>query len=191
MKLIKISNVLNGMTINCNNSSYIIDVSLEKTIKIDPKDLDANLDDVIAKKLCRVTKGTWNGKNGYIIDIIEVSSIDDGIVLDTSGDVQFNVVYTDLVFKPKKGDVLDGVVTNVNQNSIVVSVGPQSVMIAHSSMPSGLEFDPYTKSYKSADMETVIQEDNEIRFRVVGVNVLANEITCTGTIDEPFLGLIK
>ena len=180
------------MTINCNNnSSYIIDVSLEKTIKIEPKDLDANLDDVIAKKLCRVTKGTWNGKNGYIIDIIEVSSMDDGIVLDTSGDVQFNVVYSALVFKPKKGDVLDGVVTNVNQNSIVVSVGPQSVMIAHSSMPSGLEFDPYTKSYKSADMETVIQEDNEIRFRVVGVNVLANEITCAGTIDEPFLGLIK
>ena len=33
-------------------------VSLEKTIKIEPKDLDANLDDVIAKKLCRVTKGT-------------------------------------------------------------------------------------------------------------------------------------
>ena len=161
-------------------------VTLDKTIKIEPKDLDANLEDVIAKKLWRVTKGTWNGKNGYIIDIIEVSSIDDGIVLDTSGDVQFNVKYTALVFKPKKGDVLDGVVTNVNQNSIVVSVGPQSVMIAHSSMPTGLEFDPYTKSYKSTDMETVIQEENEIRFRVVGVNVLANEITCAGTIDEPY-----
>ena len=167
-------------------------VTLEKSLKIEPKDLDANLEEIIAKKLCRVAKGTCNGENGYIIDIIDVTDIGDGLVLDTSGDVQFNVKYTALVFKPKKGDVLDGVVTNVNQNSIVVSVGPQSVMIAHSSMPSDIEYDPFTKSYKSADMQSVvIQEDNEIRFRVIGVNILANEITCAGTIDEPFLGPIK
>jgi DNA-directed RNA polymerase II subunit RPB7 len=112
------------------------------------------------------------------------------LVLDTSGEVEFNVKYTALVFKPKKGDVLDGLVTNVNQNSIVVSVGPQSVMIAHSSMPSNMDYDPYTNSYKSPDME-MIKEDQEIRFRVIGVNILANEISWAGTIDEPFLGPIK
>ena len=165
-------------------------VTLEKPLKVEPKDLDANLEDIISKKLCRISKGTCNGDNGYIIDIIDVTDIGDGVVLDTSGDVQFTVKYTALVFKPKKGDVLDGVVTNVNQNSIVVSVGPQSVMIAHSSMPNSMEYDPYTNTYKSPDME-IIQEDNEIRFRVVGVNILANEITCAGTIDEQFLGPIK
>ena len=113
------------------------------------------------------------------------------MVLDTNGEVEFQVKYTALIFKPCKGDVMDGVVSSVTQNSIVITVGPQKVMIAHSSMPNEIEYDSYAKVYKTPDMNLMIKEDDEIRFRIIGVNILASEITCAGTIDEPYLGPIN
>ena len=166
-------------------------VSLDRLLLIEPKELNANLQEAITKKLCRVTKGTCSAETGYIIDIIDVQEIGDGLVLDTSGDVQFNIKYTALVFLPKKGDVYDGVVSNISQNSIIVSVGPQTVVIAESLMPSNVKYDPFQKCYKSEDMTTMIEKDSEIRFRLIGVSSNASEITCAGTINEPYLGPLK
>mmetsp|Transcript_9747 Transcript_9747/g.9582 ORF Transcript_9747/g.9582 Transcript_9747/m.9582 type:complete len:92 (-) Transcript_9747:28-303(-) len=86
---------------------------------------------------------------------------------------------------------MDGIVTSVTQNSIIVTVGPQKVMIAHSSMPSNIEYDPSSKVYKTPEMDIIIKEDDEIRFRIIGVSFLASEITCAGSIDEPYLGPIN
>mmetsp|Transcript_31901 Transcript_31901/g.28256 ORF Transcript_31901/g.28256 Transcript_31901/m.28256 type:complete len:173 (+) Transcript_31901:24-542(+) len=166
-------------------------VNLQRIIRLEPRDLDPELDKIISTKLSRMMKGTCSGENGYIIDIIDVTDIGDGLILDTNGEVEFPVKYTALIFKPRKGDVMDGVVSNINMNSIVVTVGPQKVMIAHSSMPNNIEYDQYTKVYKTPDMNLMIKEDDEIRFRIIGVNILASEITCAGTIDEPYLGPIN
>ena len=165
-------------------------VNLERLIKLEPRDLDPELDKIISGKLSRMMKGTCSGDNGYIVDIIDILEIGDGMILDTNGEVEFPVRYTALIFKPRKGDVMDGVVTSINQNCIVVTVGPQKVMIAHSSMPSDIEYDPSSKVYKTPDMNLMIKEDDEIRFRIIGVNILASEITCAGTIDEQYLGPI-
>ena len=56
--------------------------------------------------------------------INSVEEIGDGIVKDGTGDVLFDVKYQAVVFRPFKGEVLDGVVTEVNEHIIHVNVGP-------------------------------------------------------------------
>lgn len=94
------------------------------------------------------------------------------------------------MFKPYNGEVLDGVVREVDQSSITVEVGPLQAMISEQCMPEDYSFDPINRSYISADGTSQIKKNSEIRFKVMGLNVEASCIRCSGTIKEEYLGLI-
>ena len=48
----------------------------------------------------------------------------EGVVQDTTGDVIFRVRFDVIAFKPDKAEILDGVVSSVNNDGIVVYSGP-------------------------------------------------------------------
>ena len=81
--------------------------------------------------LCRINQlfiGQCSEELGYIIDIwrYHLNSQDDleGVVQDTTGDVIFRVRFDVIAFKPDKSEILDGVVSSVNNDGIVVYSGP-------------------------------------------------------------------
>jgi DNA-directed RNA polymerase II subunit RPB7 len=51
----------------------------------------------------------------YIVSVININSIGEGKVLPSTGQARFKTTYTAVVFKPFKGEVMDGRVTNVNK----------------------------------------------------------------------------
>lgn len=53
----------------------------------------------------------------YIVSVIGINSIGEGKVLPSTGQARFKTSYTAVVFKPFKGEVMDGRVTNVNKVS--------------------------------------------------------------------------
>ena len=67
------------------------------------------------------------------------------MVKDTTGDVIFNVRFDVIAFKPEKSEILDGVVSSVNIDGIVVYSGP---------------IKSYIKGYVS-----ILQNDNQLSFR--------------------------
>ena len=60
----------------------------------------------------------------HLIIVIRVLRVDDGRIQDTSGEVIYRVVFKALVFKPFKGEVLDGVVSAVDNNGFMIRSGP-------------------------------------------------------------------
>ena len=60
-------------------------------------------------------EGTCSGRVGFIICVLTVTNISPGKVLPGSGLAEFVVQYQAIVFKPYKGEVVDAIVTSVNQ----------------------------------------------------------------------------
>lgn len=50
--------------------------------------------------------------------------ISDGRIQDTSGEVIYKVKFQALVFRPFRGEVLDGIVYEVSSNGIMIESGP-------------------------------------------------------------------
>ncbi len=50
--------------------------------------------------------------------------ISDGKIQDTSGEVIYKVKFKALVFRPFRGEVLDGEVIEVNDNGFMIESGP-------------------------------------------------------------------
>ena len=74
--------------------------------------------------------------------------------------VDFDINFQAIVFRPFKGEVVDGVVTQVNKVGLMVDVGPMGCFISRHSIPSDMEFDPDSNPpcYKTKDEDMVIQQ---------------------------------
>ena len=71
----------------------------------------------LEEKLYADVEGTCSGQFGYIIAVVSVLDVGKGVVLAGSGLAEFVTRYRAIVFKPFKGEVVDGVVNAVNKVS--------------------------------------------------------------------------
>lgn len=128
-----------------------------------------------------------------MIAVTTIDNIGAGLIQPGQGFVVYPVKYKAIVFRPFKGEVLDAVVTQVNKVGLFTEIGPLSCFISRHSIPQDMSFDPNSNPpcYKTADEEMVVQQDDEIRLRIVGTRVDASDIFAIGTLMDDYLGLVS
>jgi len=167
-------------------------ISLKHELLIHPMYFGENLTDTIKQKLYSEVEGSCTGEHGFVIGVTIIDTIGDGEILPGRGFCRFPIRYKAIVFRPFKGEVVDGVVTQVNKVGLMVDVGPMGCFISRHSIPSDMEFDPDSNPpcYKTKEEDMVIQQDDEIRLKIVGTRVDANEIFSIGSLMDDYLGLV-
>ena len=105
-------------------SSWLTLINLKKelthTILLHPSYFGPRMLNFLESKLFSDVEGTCSGQFGYIIAVVSILDIGKGMVLSGSGQAEFITRYRAIVFKPFKGEVVDGVVNNVNKVRCVV-----------------------------------------------------------------------
>ena len=119
---------------------YFLDVSyrqlalqkeLTHTILLHPSYFGPRMLQFLESKLYADVGGTCSGAFGYIIAVVSILDIGKGMVISGSGQAEFITRYRAIVFKPFKGEVVDGVVNNVNK--VWISHGSvDTVILRHS-----------------------------------------------------------
>lgn len=106
------------------------DLSLK--LKLPPKSFGPHMKQILRSKLIEDVEGTCTGQFGYIICVMDGMKIDigKGRIIPGDGSAEFEVKYSAIVWRPFKGEVVDGVVTKVNNLGFFVDVGPLSVFIS-------------------------------------------------------------
>lgn len=168
-------------------------IPLEHEILLHPRYFGPNLLDTVKKKLFTEVEGTCTGKYGFVIAVTTIDNIGLGALQQGRGFALYPVKYKAIVFRPFKGEVLDAIVTQVNKVGLFTQIGPLSCFVSRHSIPPENEFDPNSTPpcYRTADSETVIQEGDYIRLRIVGTRVDANDIFAVGSLMDDYLGLVS
>ncbi|KAJ3133274.1 DNA-directed RNA polymerase II subunit [Physocladia obscura] len=166
---------------------------LTHTIQLHPRFFGAQLRESLKKRLYDEVEGTCSGLFGYIIAVIEIVSIGKGVLQTSSGYAEFLITYKAIVFKPFKGQVVEGVVTTVNRMGFFADVGPLQVFVSAHLIPGFLQFDananPPAYAGETQDMQLIkIEKGESLRIRILGTRVDATEIFAIGTIKEDYLG---
>uniref|UniRef100_A0A8C6KRC3 DNA-directed RNA polymerase subunit n=1 Tax=Nothobranchius furzeri TaxID=105023 RepID=A0A8C6KRC3_NOTFU len=153
-------------------------ISLEHEILLHPRYFGPNLLNTVKQKLFTEVEGTCTGKYGFVIAVTTIDNIGAGVIQPGRGFVLYPVKYKAIVFRPFKGEVVDAVVTQVNKVGLFTEIGPMSCFISRHSIPTEMEFDPNSNPpcYKTGDEDIVIQQDDEIRLKIVGTRVDKNDI---------------
>lgn len=147
-----VSTVLNGFIL-LHKLTYRPQKELTHTILLHPSYFGPRMLNYLESKLYLDVEGTCSGQFGYIIAVVSILDIGKGMVLPATGQAEFVTRYRAIVFKPFKGEVVDGVVNNVSKvrlfnnglsarghvltgNRIIqmgffADVGPLSVFVSH------------------------------------------------------------
>ncbi|CAF0766216.1 unnamed protein product [Brachionus calyciflorus] len=168
-------------------------ISLKHEILLHPRYFGPNLLDTVRQKLLNEVEGTCSGKYGFIIAITTIDTIGTGMIQPGRGYVIYPVEYKAIVFRPFKGEVLDAVVSQVNKIGLRCEIGPLECFVSRHCIPLEMDFDPNSASpcYKSKDEESVIQKNDEIRIKIIGLRIDATDIYAIGTLRDDYLGPIN
>ncbi|GMF28803.1 unnamed protein product [Phytophthora lilii] len=153
---------------------------LSRDLLLHPMHFGPKLHDIIRLRLIEEVEGTSMGKYGYVITVTEVrdEDIGKGVIQDNSGFVCFNIRYRAILFRPFKNQVLDAVVTVVNQLGFFADVGPLQVFVSRHAMPTDLNngYDHESNAWISDDREVEIRKGCGVRLKIMGVSVDVTEI---------------
>lgn len=164
-------------------------MTFQQAIVMPPSSLYKDLESLLKARLIEKVQGSVTEKYGYIISVIGVETNNiTGKILDTSGDVLFNMTYRAVVMKPFVGEVIDGVIEKVEKYGIHVAVGPLRVFISNTQFPPDFVYREDNNLYESKVNSDKLKLDTDVRFRIMGVQFEGNEFHPTGTMAENYLG---
>ena len=136
-------------------------------------------------------EGTCSGRYGFIVCITHIENVPEGIITDDgTARAKFEVEYDCVAYRPFKNEVLDAVVTQVNKFGFFAEAGPLQLFVSNSLVPDDVKYVTDENCYKSDDGQITIGVDCEVRVKIVGMRIDANDIFCIATIKEDYLGLI-
>ncbi|KAI9710676.1 MAG: DNA-directed RNA polymerase II subunit [Bogoriella megaspora] len=161
---------------------------LKRTITVHPSFLSAGMQERIFEKLLADVEGTNTGSY-FIICVMDQYDISEGRVIPGSGMIEYMVNFRAVVWKPFKGETLDGIVQQVVANGVFVEVGPLTCFVSRQSIPSDLKFDGNATPPQYTDNAgQVIEKGTQIRVKLVGVRSDIGQMFAVATIKEDYLG---
>ena len=102
---------------------------LEHRIDLHPSFFSSTAQDYIRQKLYQDVEGTNSGTH-MVIAVLSIDEISEPKIVPGTGFAQYNVGYRAIVWRPFKGEVVDGLVSSVVNNGFFVDVGGLSVFVS-------------------------------------------------------------
>jgi len=163
---------------------------LEKTITLHPSFFGPHMKDVLIHRLHADVEGSCTGRY-FIICVTEHDKITLGRIIPGRGDAEFTLNYRAIVWRPFKGETVDGIVQSVNKIGITVEVGPLNVFISVHMVPSDIKYDPTSNPPQYTDNnDQTITKGTHIRIKLLGIRSDVGKMMAIGSIKEDYLGVL-
>ncbi|KAI9809058.1 MAG: hypothetical protein M1825_002347 [Sarcosagium campestre] len=163
---------------------------LERVITLHPSFFGPRVKEYLTNKLLEDVEGSCTGSY-YIICVMDAYEISEGQIIPGSALAEFTVHYRAVVWRPFKGETVDGVVGSVNKIGFFAEVGPLTVFVSKHLIPSEIRFDENATPPQYTDNgEQVIEKGTHIRIKLLGVRSDVGNMYAIGSVKEDFLGVL-
>ncbi|KAF2739233.1 DNA-directed RNA polymerase II 19 kDa polypeptide [Polyplosphaeria fusca] len=165
--------------------------NLEKTIELHPSFFGPLIRSHIHRELLTKEEGSSTGKF-TIVCILDSFEISDGQVKPGSGSADYIVHYRAIVWRPYKGEVMDGVVTSVLASGFFVDCGSLQAFVGRAMIPSEICYDANATPPQWTDNgDQVIEKGTNIRIKIKGLRSEVDKMYAIGTMKEDYLGPLQ
>lgn len=156
---------------------------LKRDIQLQPMHLGPKMKRKVYEQLLEEVEGKCLGKHGYVIRVLRLDpdAIQPGKIDNDNGSVNVTVLYSAIMLRPFKNEVVDTIVFNAaDDNGFFARIGPLEIYIHKYNMPEDMKFDNEKgDSWVSLDGEVEIREGSVVRLRIIGVSVDAGQMVRT------------
>ena len=166
---------------------------MRKDILLEPMYLGPDMRKHCEQQVTEEVEGKCMGKYGYVIRAIGIDEIAPGFIDNDNGSVSINILYSCIMLRPFKNEVLDTTIFNAADDSgFFACVGPLEIYVHKYNMPEDMHFNHNTgDSWVSEDGTIDIKDGSVVRLRIIGVSIDAGQMNAIGTIKDPYLGQLE
>lgn len=172
-----------------------------------PSFFDSSANQKIVSKLYDDMQGNIEGTE-IVIQIIDVDDISEPVLVPGTGMAKYVLSYRAIVWRPFRGEVVDGLVTSVVSNGFFVEVGALTVfvsrsvgrhgeqckydeptrLIVHQMIPPHLKYTVEGSTPSFTDNQDLIERGTQVRLRIKGIRGEIGSMYAVGSISEDYLG---
>ena len=104
-------------------------MKVEDHVRVEPKHFGLPTHEAIEKQLNEDFVDSVTKEFGYVISVISVEKIDDGVIIPGDGSAYYNSVFTLLVWKPELHELVYGTIAEITNFGAFIQIGPAQGMI--------------------------------------------------------------
>ncbi|KAK3623620.1 DNA-directed RNA polymerase II subunit [Elasticomyces elasticus] len=164
--------------------------TLQDTLPLHPSYFGAHARQYITDLLYTRNEGRNTGVM-IILAIIDIDDISEPKIIPGTGMAEYNVSYRAIIWRPYKGEVVDGLVSNVVGTGFFVAVGGLNVFVSKAMIPTELKYtvEGSTPSFTD-NIDQTIERGSQVRLRIKGIRGEMGQMYAIGSIREDFLGVL-
>lgn len=168
---------------------YLTDV--EDYIRVEPKHFGLATSDAVEKQLNESYVNRVNKELGFVICVIGVTGVGDGVIIPGDGATYYKSTFTVLVWKPELHELVYGTVEEITNFGAFMAIGPTRGMIHISqTMDDYVTLSKTGTLFGKASKRALAVGDNCIS-RVVAISYKMGDPKIGLTMRQPGLGKIE
>mmetsp|Transcript_23568 Transcript_23568/g.45771 ORF Transcript_23568/g.45771 Transcript_23568/m.45771 type:complete len:176 (-) Transcript_23568:318-845(-) len=167
--------------------------TLNQNIYISAKYFKNDLKKNLISTLLGTVEGSNAGPFGNIVIVTDIcNKWGQGKLLIGSPSAMYNITFRAITFRPFKGEIFDAIITNITNVGFFSEAGILQIFISKNQIPFGYVYNGEKKIFfNPINPKEKFSKESIIRTRVISVKNEKNPNHVIGTVNEPFLGLLK
>src|SRR3990167_2893151 len=168
---------------------YLAEV--EDHVRVEPRHFGLATKDAVAEQLQESYVKTMHKDLGFVISVIGVKEVGEGIIIPGDGAAYYKSLFTVLVWKPELHELIPGTIKEITNFGAFMQIGPAQGMIHISqAMEDFVSFSKTGSLQGRATKRSLVVGDNCLA-RIVAISYKAGEPKIGLTMRQPGLGKLE
>ncbi len=168
---------------------YLLEV--EDHVRVEPKHFGLPTHEAIEKQLNETYVNSISKDLGFVVSVLSVDSVDDGVIIPGDGAAYYRSVFKVLAWKPELHELVYGTIADIATFGAFMQIGPAQGMI-HISQT----MEDYVSLNKQGTLsgkasKRVIAKGDDCMARIVAISYKGGEPKIGLTMRQPGLGKVE
>ena len=165
---------------------YLLDV--EDHVRVEPKHFGLATKEAIERQLNESYVNNFNKELGYIISVVSVDKIEEGIIIPGDGAAFYKSLFKLVVWRPELHELVHGTITEITNFGAFMQIGPAQGMI-HISQAMN-DYVSFTKmsTLSGKSSKRSLSKGDDCVARVVAISYKGDNPKIGLTMRQPGLG---
>lgn len=168
---------------------YLIEV--EDHVRVEPKHFGLPTREAIEEQLNESYVDTINKELGYVISVVSVDKVEDGIIIPGDGSAFYKSEFKLLVWRPELHELVYGTIDEITSFGAFIKIGPAKGMIHISQTMEDYVSMSKTGTLSGKSSKRSLGKGDKCVARIVAISYRGDEPKIGLTMRQPGLGKIE
>lgn len=168
---------------------YVAEV--EDHVRVEPRHFGLATKDAVAEQLQESYVKTMHKELGFVISVIGVNEVGEGIIIPGDGAAYYKSLFTVLVWRPELHELVPGVIKEITNFGAFMQIGPTQGMIHISQTMEDFVSLSKTGNLQGKMTKRSLNVGDSCLARIVAISYKAGEPKIGLTMRQPGLGKIE